>query len=91
MVPVDGGDGPVTPSDETVAGGSYPLARPLFIYVSTESLAEPQVREYVRFYLSEQGIPLVSDVGYTNIPRTELDASSEALETAIAAASAAAP
>jgi phosphate transport system substrate-binding protein len=87
VVPVNGGSGPVTPSDETVSGGSYPLARPLFVYVSTESLAKPQVREFMRFYLSDAGIPLVSDVGYTNIPRSELDASREVLEEAIAGVS----
>ncbi len=87
VVPVDGGNGPVTPSDETVSGGTYPLARPLFIYVSTESLAKPQVREFVRYYLSDDGIPLVSDVGYTNIPTSELEASRELLEDAIEEAS----
>lgn len=86
IVPVDAGSGPVTPSDETVADGSYPLARPLYIYVAMASLSRPQVAEYMRFYLSDAGIPLVADVGYTNIPASELDASRAALEAAIAAA-----
>ena len=83
IVPVDG----VTPSDETVGDGSYPLARPLYIYVATQSLAKPQVREYVRYYLSDEGIPLVSDVGYTNIPTDELERARATLEAAIAGAS----
>lgn len=80
VVPIDG----VTPSDETVADGSYPLARPLFIYVNTESLAEkPQVREFVRYYLSDEGISLVPEVGYTNIAASELEDSRSRLEAAI--------
>src|SRR5690606_17616530 len=34
VLEVDGGDGCVAPSDETVADGSYPISRPLFIYVN---------------------------------------------------------
>lgn len=80
VVPVDG----ITPSDETVSDGSYPLARPLFIYVNLESLAsKPHVREFVRFYLSDAGISLVPEVGYTNVSATELQASRDALEAAI--------
>ncbi len=85
VVAVDGGEGCVIPSDETVSDGSYPLARPLYIYVSTESLAEkPQVREFVRFYLSDAAITLVTDVGYTAIAADELAESRAALEAAIA-------
>ena len=80
IVPVEG----VTPSDETVGDGSYPLARPLYVYVATRSLAKPQVREYVRYYLSDEGVPLVSDVGYTNIPAAELEQARAELEAAIA-------
>jgi phosphate transport system substrate-binding protein len=80
VVPIDG----VTPSDETVANGSYPLARPLFIYVNTESLAEQApVREFLRFYLSDEGISLVPEVGYTNIAASELEESRSRLEAAI--------
>jgi hypothetical protein len=34
IIEVDGGDGCVAPSAETVVDGSYPIARPLFIYVN---------------------------------------------------------
>ena len=80
VLAVDG----VTPTEETVSDGSYPLARPLFIYVKLSSLQEkPQVREFVRFYLSDEATPLVSEVGYTAISQAELDASRVALEAAI--------
>ena len=37
-IPIDSGDGNcVVPSDESIADGSYPLARDLFIYVNTDT------------------------------------------------------
>ena len=85
VVAVDAGSGCVIPSDETVSDGSYALARPLYIYVSLDSLAEkPQVREFVRYYLSDEGVALVPEVGYTSISGDELEESRAALEAAIA-------
>jgi phosphate transport system substrate-binding protein len=82
LVPIEG----VEPSDETVSDGSYPLSRPLFIYVNLRSLAEKeQVREFVRFYLSDEGAALLPEVGYTPIPLDELSESRAALEAAIGA------
>jgi phosphate transport system substrate-binding protein len=54
-VEVDGGDGCVAPSAETVQDGSYkPLSRPLFIYPSAEALKRPEVKAFVEFYLANQ-------------------------------------
>jgi phosphate transport system substrate-binding protein len=54
-VEVDGGDGCVAPSSETVQDGSYePLSRPLFIYPSAEALQRPEVKAFVEFYLENQ-------------------------------------
>ena len=36
---VDGGDGCVVPTPETIASGDYPMSRPLFIYVNAEEAA----------------------------------------------------
>lgn len=63
----------VAPSGETVSDGSYPLARPLYLYVSIKSLQERnQVRAFMDYYLSDEGIAMVTEVGYSNIPPTEL-------------------
>ncbi|HJW76453.1 MAG TPA: PstS family phosphate ABC transporter substrate-binding protein [Thermoleophilia bacterium] len=52
VVSIDAGDGPVTPSAETVQSGEYkPLSRPLFIYVKKSSLERPEVAAFVQFYL----------------------------------------
>jgi phosphate transport system substrate-binding protein len=51
-VEVDGGDGCVYPSVETVQSGDYsPLGRPLFIYVKRDLLERPEGQAFVDFYL----------------------------------------
>ncbi len=66
---VDNGDGNcVTPNAETVQDGTYaPLSRPLYVYVTAESLQRPEVQEFVRFYLSEAPA-LAAEVGYVASP-----------------------
>jgi len=54
-VQVDGGDGCVEPTTETVQNGTYqPLGRPLFIYPSAEALQKEVAREFVQFYVDNQ-------------------------------------
>jgi phosphate transport system substrate-binding protein len=70
LVAVDGGQGCVAPSRETILDGTYsPLSRPLFVYVRKDALERPEVAEFVRFYLTE-GRPLVSEVGYVEAPES---------------------
>ncbi len=67
-VPIDGGNGPVTPSSRTVENGSYaPFSRPLFIYVSAQAAEEPQVEAFVDFYL-DNAAELAGEVGYVGLP-----------------------
>ncbi len=52
---IDGGDGCVAPSAETVIDGTYtPLGRPLFIYFKAESLTRPEVKAFADFYVENQ-------------------------------------
>lgn len=54
-VAVDGGNGCVAPSTETVQSGDYkPLSRPLLIYPSERALKRPEVRAFLEFYLENQ-------------------------------------
>jgi phosphate transport system substrate-binding protein len=65
---VDGGDGCVSPTPQTIADGSYPIARPLFIYVNKEKAAlNAAVDLYVDFYLSEDGLVNVDQAGYIRL------------------------
>nr|WP_197530078.1 PstS family phosphate ABC transporter substrate-binding protein [Gloeobacter violaceus] len=66
---VDGGKGPVPPTDKNVEKGTYaPLSRPLFIYVNIVSTQKkPEVREFVKYYL-DNGEKLAASVGYVPLP-----------------------
>ncbi|MCF6093712.1 PstS family phosphate ABC transporter substrate-binding protein [Microaerobacter geothermalis] len=69
VVPIDGGNGPIEPTDETVNNGTYaPLSRPIFIYVSKKSLQRPEVKAFVEYYLTE-GPNFVPEVGYVPLPQ----------------------
>lgn len=68
LVPVDGGQGPVLPSEKTVMDGTYqPLSRPIFIYVNKNSMSKPEVKAFVAFYL-KQAPQLVKQVQYIPLP-----------------------
>jgi len=73
LVPVDGGDGPVAPSLETINRGAYkPLARPIFIYVNRVALDRPEVEAFVDFYLANAPA-LTAEVGYVPLPAAVYD------------------
>jgi phosphate transport system substrate-binding protein len=64
LLGVDSGAGCITPDATTVLDGTYaPLSRPLYVYVRNDSLARPEVAEFMRFYLTE-GAALAEEVGY---------------------------
>ena len=55
LVGVDGGDGCVKPSLETIQDGSYkPLSRPIFMYPSEKSLARPEVKAFMEYVVENQ-------------------------------------
>ena len=50
LVKVDGGDGCVEPTVETIQTGEYkPLSRPLFMYPSTKALKRPEVKAFLQY------------------------------------------
>lgn len=54
-VEIDGGDGCVTASAETVQDGTYkPLGRPLFIYTKESAAARPEVAAFAEYYFENQ-------------------------------------
>ena len=58
----------VTPSMEAVEKGTYaPLSRPIFIYVNAKSLAKPEVKEFVEYYM-KNGAALAREVKYVPLP-----------------------
>ncbi|KFL15930.1 PstS family phosphate ABC transporter substrate-binding protein [Anoxybacillus geothermalis] len=81
VVPIDGGNGPVEPTNETIETGKYtPLSRPLFTYVNVKSLKEkPQVYDYMEFLLETAG-DLAEEVGYVRLPEEKYKEQLETLE-----------
>jgi phosphate transport system substrate-binding protein len=79
-IEIDGGDGCVAPSAETVADESYPISRPLFIYPSLAAVDEnPAVAPFVDYYVSE-GLALAGDVGYVALTEEQAQATVDAWE-----------
>jgi phosphate transport system substrate-binding protein len=65
----------IEPTADTIADGTYPISRPLFIYVNAAAAEENEaVAGYVDYYLSEEGIASVGEVGYVDLPADQLDA-----------------
>ena len=65
MIAVDGGDGCIYPTDETINDGSYaPLSRPLFIYVSKKSWEQQDVKSFVSYYTSYDRADLLKELGF---------------------------
>ena len=74
-IEVDGGDGCVAPSDETVNDGTYPLSRGLLIYVNKAKAEEnAALSAFVDFYLSDEGLASVTEVGYVAMTDEEITA-----------------
>ncbi len=73
---IDGGDGCVAPSADTVNDGTYALGRTLYIYVNTDKLAtNPALQPFVDYYLGDEGIAAVTEVQYIALPSDELQSS----------------
>ena len=69
MVAVDSGNGCIKPTDETINNGSYsPLSRPLFIYVSKKAWKEPDVKDFVSYFVSYDRADLLRDLGFVPFP-----------------------
>jgi len=75
----------VAPTADAIADGSYPISRPLFIYVNTNRLAEnPALGPFVDFYLGdvyeESVTKAFGDFGYVALPDDQLTATKDAWE-----------
>jgi phosphate binding protein len=62
----------VEPSEANVNNGTYPLARPLFIYSDAKIMQDkPQVAAFIAFYLSQLDDNIL-DVGYFPAPKSAI-------------------
>ena len=70
LLDIDGGDGCVSPTADTIASNDYPISRDLWIYVDADkAAANPAIVAYVDFYVSDALSQAVSEVGY--VPLTD--------------------
>lgn len=84
LVPVDGGEGPIAPSLETVSNGTYsPLSRPLFIYVNSKAARREEVKEFVTFYI-DNAPALSKEIGYVPLPAEKYAEQAEAFSSFLA-------
>lgn len=79
---VAGEDGEcVEPSPETIADNSYPISRPLYIYVNSVKMEEnPALEAFVELYVSEDGLATASEVGYVELSDDEAGETADAFE-----------
>ncbi len=83
IVPQEGGDEGIEPSQETINDQSYPLSRPLFTYVKNESLQENEdVVEYVRF-LNDNAADLAEEVGYVAAPEEVYEENTQKIDEVV--------
>lgn len=69
---VDGGDGCIEPTVETIASGEFPIARDLYIYVNAAKAADnPALAAFVDFYMNE-GITSLVGAGDGQVPYVPL-------------------
>lgn len=60
----------IAPEDDVIADGTYPLSRPLFIYVNLDRLDSEygdSLKAFVDYYMSDAGTALVSEAGYVEL------------------------
>jgi phosphate transport system substrate-binding protein len=84
-VAIDAGDGCIAPTGDTIADGSYPLSRSLYIYPNVGTAGEDEtVKAFVDYYLTEEGlVTAVEEARYIPLPADRQAASLSAWEAAV--------
>ncbi|MFD1640827.1 PstS family phosphate ABC transporter substrate-binding protein [Halohasta litorea] len=75
-------DEPTAPSLEAAQAGDYPMARPLYIYASADSLSEKdQVYAFTEYYLENSSAEFIADdIGYVPSNQEQVDENLSTLE-----------
>ena len=82
VLAIDGGDGCVEPSVETVQDGSYkPLSRPLFVYVNEDALAEKEAVDPFLTFLLDNEPRLARGAKFVPMTERQLEDAHTALES----------
>jgi phosphate transport system substrate-binding protein len=88
ILQVDGGDGCVEPTRDTIADASYPLSRTLYFYVNKAKISDPAIKAFVDYYLSDSGVvDAVQQTGYVELPEDQIATTRSNWESAVSGAS----
>lgn len=74
----------VVPTEKTIEDGSYPLSRPLFLYVNNKAAQRPEVKAFVEFYLKNAS-KFAKEVGYVSLKEGVYTDALKKFEGAVAA------
>jgi phosphate transport system substrate-binding protein len=78
ILQVDGGDGCVAPDRTTIADGTYPLSRALYVYVNNaKAKSNKALKAYVDYYLGNVK-EWVDQAGYISLPDDQIQATRQA-------------
>jgi phosphate transport system substrate-binding protein len=81
QIAADNGDC-VAPTAETIANNSYPISRPLFVYVNAQKLEENEaLARFVELYVSDEGLTTASEAGYVALEDEDAQATRQAFES----------
>ena len=61
------GEAAIAPTLETALDGTYPIARPLYLY--TRGVPTGPVKDFIDWTLSEAGQQIVKEIGYVPAPK----------------------
>ena len=75
LLEIDGGDGCVAPTPETIASAEFPIARFLYTYIDVAQASDPAIKAFVDFMLSDEGQIYVVEAGYVNLDSADLEQS----------------
>jgi phosphate transport system substrate-binding protein len=71
----------VLPSHETIEKMTYlPLSRYIYVYPTKKALAQPHIKEFLKYYNSAEGAKLVEAVKFIKLPQALLDKNLELLK-----------
>lgn len=70
----------VAPTPASISDGTYPLSRPMFVYVAAEALRRPQVQRFMQYYVANVA-RLAPEVGYVALPAEAYATYAERLRT----------
>lgn len=68
------------PSLDNAKDGSYPMARPLYVYVAESALQRDEVYQFMRYYIENAETNLVKEIGYVPSSKDQRDANLEKLD-----------